>query len=93
MSIYALHKLCRDLGRDPAFRERLKQDPRAATADLPLTDEERAALLAGDVRRLHDLGVHGYLLARLARHGIAGLTPESYVQRLKGGPVDAGAAR
>jgi hypothetical protein len=47
---------------------------------------ERAALLSGDVRTLHDLGAHGYLLNRLARAGIAGLTPESYVLRMKGQP-------
>ena len=45
---------------------------------------ERTALLSGDVRTLHDLGAHGYLLSRLARAGIADLTPETYVLRMKG---------
>ena len=90
MSVYGLHKLCRKISKDPAFRARMQQAPAEALADpdLPLSDAERALVLRGDVRRLHDLGVHGFLLSQLGRQGIAGLTPELYVARLKdGAPV------
>jgi hypothetical protein len=86
MSIYSVLKICRQLGKDEAFRENLKHDLEGTIAEFKLTDVERTALLTGDVRTLHDLGAHGYLLNRLARAGIAGLTPESYVQRMKGQP-------
>ena len=49
MSIYAVNKLCRDALHDVAFREALKRDPAATTARLSLSEEERTALLAGDV--------------------------------------------
>jgi hypothetical protein len=87
MSIYSILKICRQLGRDEKFRERLKGDPAVALQGFELTDAERTALMTGDVRTLHDLGAHGYLLSRLARAGIAGLTPETYVLRMKGSVV------
>ncbi len=62
MSVYAINKLCRDALHDLAFREALKSDPAAAIAPLDLTDEERKALLAGDVARLYEWGCHPYLL-------------------------------
>jgi hypothetical protein len=37
MSIYAVHKIAHLVQKDPAFRERLRQDPGAAIADFPLT--------------------------------------------------------
>jgi hypothetical protein len=92
VSVYSILKICRQLGRDEPFRERLKMDPAAALQDCVLTDAERAALLEGDVRALHDLGAHGYLLSRLARAGIAGLTPETYVLRMKGPGAPDGSA-
>ena len=56
MSTYAVNKLCRDALHDVAFREALKRDPAAAMAPLPLTDDERKALLAGDVAWLYQQG-------------------------------------
>jgi hypothetical protein len=86
MSVYSVLKICRQLGKDEAFKDRLKQDLSATLDEFVLTDQERAALLSGDVRTLHDLGAHGYLLNRLARAGIADLTPENYARRMKGQP-------
>jgi hypothetical protein len=56
MSIYAVNKLCREALRDVTFRAALKRDPQAAIASLSLTDEERAALLRGDVAWLYARG-------------------------------------
>ncbi len=83
MSIYQVNKVCWRAQHDPAFREQLRQDPARALADLPLTDEERAALLAGDVARLYELGAHPYLMGHLPRYGLLGLTRESYAQRMR----------
>jgi hypothetical protein len=82
MSVYAIHKVAQLVRKDPLFRERLRANPAAALADFRLTASERAALLAGDVGRLAQMGAHGYLLGSLGQQQVLGLTPASYVQRI-----------
>ncbi len=82
MSTYFLHKVAQLVRKDPEFRERIKRDPAAAIAGFRLSDEERRALLAGDVGRLAELGVHGYLLHHLATHEICGLNKQNYLERI-----------
>ena len=82
-SVYQVNKICYRTQHDPPFREALRQDPAGAIADIPLTDEERAALLAGDVARLHQLGAHDYLLGHLQRFQLLGLNRDTYNQRMK----------
>lgn len=83
MSIYAVNKLCREALRDVTFRAALKRDPQAAIASLPLTDEERAALLRGDVAWLYARGAHPFLLAYLTRWELFGLTVPLYSERIR----------
>ena len=83
MSIYEVDKICYRVQHDVPFRETLRADPVAALADKELTDEERTALLSGDVARLHQLGAHDYLLGHLPRYQVLGLTRELYQQRMK----------
>jgi hypothetical protein len=85
VSTYAVHKICHLIDKDSAFRDRVLAAPERALADFRLSDAERAAFLAGDVRTLHDLGAHGFLLGRLPRHGVFGLDRDNYVVRMKGG--------
>ena len=59
MSRYAVNSLLYRLKKDPEFRARFVQDPGAAIGDLDLTDAERAAFVARDLRKVNDLG--GYL--------------------------------
>ena len=82
MSIYAVHKIAHLLQKDPAFRERMRQDPASATAEFPLTDQERRAVLAGDVGLLAALGAHGYLLGAFAQQQVVGLNMAKYVERI-----------
>jgi Aromatic-ring-opening dioxygenase LigAB, LigA subunit len=82
MSIYSVHKIAHQVMKNPEFRERLKRDPEAAIASYRLTDEERRAVLAGDVGRLAQLGAHGYLLGWLAQNQVLGLTMRNYVTRI-----------
>jgi hypothetical protein len=82
MSIYAVHKIAHLVRKDPEFRVRMRADPAAAIADFPLTDEERRAILAGDVGRLAELGAHGYVLGALAAQQVVGLNMSNYVQRI-----------
>jgi hypothetical protein len=83
MSIYAVNKLCRDALHDLAFREALKRNPREAIAPLPLNDDERAALLEGDVAWLYERGAHPFLSAYLTRWELFGLTVPLYSERIR----------
>ena len=83
MSIYAVNKLCREALHDLAFRAALARDPAAAIAPLPLTDDERAALLNGDVAWLFERGAHPFLLAYLTRWELFGLTVPLYSERIR----------
>ncbi len=83
MSVYQVDKVCWRSQHDPAFREQLRQDPARALADLPLTAEEREALLAGNVARLYELGAHPYLLGHLSRYQLFGLTRDSYNRQMR----------
>jgi aromatic-ring opening dioxygenase LigAB LigA subunit len=83
MSVYGVHKLLKRIQRDAAFRDQLQRAPDAALADYPLTDQERTALLAGEVGELNALGVHGYLLNTLARYSVFGITREQYMERIR----------
>ena|SRR5688500_14477798 len=84
MSAYQVNKVAYRAQHDLAFREQLRQDPARALAELPLTAEEREALLAGNVARLYQIGAHPYLLGHLPRFQLLGLNRESYGQQMKG---------
>lgn len=82
MSVYALDEICYRLGHEPAFRAALVADAAAAVRDADLNDEERTALLTGDVAKLYRMGVHAFLMGHLVRYGIAGLTAATYSERI-----------
>ena len=88
MTIFAVNYLCRELLRDHAFRAAMKADPAKALAPLDLTDEERRALVAGDVGTLYRMGVNGFLMGYLARFEVCGLTMEIYNERMRAVKVD-----
>jgi hypothetical protein len=83
MSLYGVHKACHLVQTDLAFREQMRTAPAAALAGLPLTDEEREAILIGDVATLARMGAHTFLLSRLPRFGAVGLSREEYIQRMR----------
>ncbi|HUZ32280.1 MAG TPA: hypothetical protein VMV19_09305 [Xanthobacteraceae bacterium] len=88
MSVYAVNYLCREVLRDHAFRAAIKADPAKALAGLDLTDDERGALIAGDVGALFRMGVNGFLMGYLARFESCGLNMEIYNQRMRAVKVD-----
>jgi hypothetical protein len=85
MSIYAVHKIAQQLRKDPSFVERMRSDPGSALADFALTDEERQAILSGNVGRLASLGAHGYLLGAFAQQQVVGVSMANYVERIHQG--------
>ena len=92
MSVYHLNKLCHRMLRDFDFRAAMQRDPAAPIAPYDLTNEERTALLAGDVARLFEMGVHPFLLSFLTRYEIVGLTGAVYSERIRAAhdPRDSG---
>lgn len=82
MSIYAIHKIAHLVEKDSAFRQRLKEDPAGTLAEFHLTDEERSALLAGNVGVLERMGAHGYVLGALGRHQVLGLDQQKYIESM-----------
>lgn len=83
MSVYQINKICYRALHEPEFRAALKQDPAGAIGMLPLSDEERKLLLAGEVGQLHDLGAHSFLLSHLSRFELFGLTVLTYSERMR----------
>ena len=85
MSIISVNHLCRDITRNPQLRQAFLSDPVGELAKYPrkFTLAERAALLAGDVGTLYQMGVNAYLMGYLARYGVFGLTVETYSARVR----------
>ena len=69
MSRYAVNSLLYRLKKERAYRERFVKDPAGVVADLDLTDDERAAFVARDMRRINALG--GYLHLVMSVPGLA----------------------
>ena len=69
MSRYAVNSLLYRLKKDPTFRARFVADPGPAIATADLTDAERAAFVARDMRRINELG--GYLHLVMSVPGLA----------------------
>ena len=82
MSTYGVHKLLHRVQVDVELREALRTNPVAAIEGFPLTEDERSALLAGDVAELARGGVHTFLLSRIPRFGLFGLDRDEYNRRM-----------
>jgi len=83
MSVYAVNYLCREVLRDHAFRAAMKADPASAIARYDLSEDERQALLAGDVAKLYRMGVNAFLMGYLPRFEVCGLTLPLYNERIR----------
>ncbi|ADZ69538.1 hypothetical protein [Polymorphum gilvum] len=83
MSIYAVNRMCHNLMHDKNFRYAMQNYPEQVVAGLDLTEEERAAVLAGDVGTLYLLGANAFLLGYLTRFEVLGLTLPVYNARMR----------
>jgi aromatic-ring opening dioxygenase LigAB LigA subunit len=72
MSRYAINTLLYSLKKDRALRARFIKDPRAAIADADLTDAERAAFIAGDMKTINELGGYLHLVMSVPKIGTHG---------------------
>jgi hypothetical protein len=69
VSRYEVNSLLYRLKKEPAFRARFLADASAALAGADLTDAERAAFVARDMRKINELG--GYLHLVMSIPGLA----------------------
>jgi len=68
MSRYAVNSLLYRLKKDPEFRDRFSRDAAAAVAGTDLTESERAAFVARDMRRINELGGYLHLVMSIPGH-------------------------
>ncbi len=83
MSIYNVNYLCREVLRDPKFREALRTDAKKALARFDLTPKERTALENGDVGTLYRMGANSFLMGYLPRFEVLGLNLDLYSARMR----------
>jgi len=69
VSRYAVNSLLYRLKKDPEFRARFMDDSAAALDGIDLTEAERSAFIARDMRRINELG--GYLHLVMSVPGLA----------------------
>jgi hypothetical protein len=83
VSLYQLNKIMYLLEVDAAFLAQMKSDPADAIKDMELTEDERAAVLSGDVGKLYLMGVNMFILDSIARHELFGIDRNSYLAQVR----------
>jgi len=93
VSLYQLQKFLYALNRDEASKRRCRDNIHELLNDFDLSDEERTALIEGDIGLLYVLGVNGQILMHFA--AFLGIEWFDYLELMregirKHGPVRAG---
>jgi hypothetical protein len=93
MSLYQLQKVLYELNRDPRVQQDYRNDLAGLLGRYDLTDEERTAIVEGNVGLIYILGANGQLLMHYA--AFLGMAWPAYIQAMRDavaryGPVRAG---
>jgi hypothetical protein len=93
MSLYSAQKFLYQLNRDAQVQRRFREDRGALLEDYELSDEERSAVMDGDIGKLYVLGSNGQLLMHFA--ALLGMPWAEYIEAMREGvrrygPVRAG---
>jgi hypothetical protein len=93
MSLYYVQKLLYELNRDEHIRARFDADRDELISEYMLTDEERRAIVEGDIGLLYVMGVNGQILMHYA--ALIGQEWDEYIEAMREGvrqhgPVRAG---
>ena len=91
MSLYYVQKLLYNLNRDPHARQRYKDDFADLLQDYELTEQEREALLGGDIGLLYVMGVNGQILMHYA--ALLGYPWDDYIGAMRNGLAEHGPVR
>lgn len=81
MSAYQVGKLLHDMQRNPQLATEFREAREAVLARYDLTEKEKQAILAGDVRFLFEEGVHCMVLISGSR--LLGLDIEQFAAALR----------
>ena len=85
MSVYLINKILYRTDNDAEFRKQMREDPEATVRSFPLSEKELAAMIAGDVGTLYQMGVHTFLLNHLGRYELFGVNRDNYLDRIRSG--------
>ncbi|HEX7080507.1 MAG TPA: aromatic ring-opening dioxygenase subunit LigA [Gammaproteobacteria bacterium] len=91
MSLYYVQKLLWQLNRDPAVRRRFADDRDELLGEYRLTDEERRAIVEGDIGLLYVMGVNGQLLMHYS--ALLGQSWDEYIAAMRAGVEKYGPVR
>ena len=91
MSLYYVQKLLYQLNRDPHVRRRFGSDRDDLLTEYELTDEERGAIVDGDVGLLYVMGVNGQILMHYA--ALIGQEWDEYIAAMREGVERHGPVR
>ena len=91
MSLYQTQKFLYLLNRDAERQARFRVEAESMLDEFDLSDEERGALLGGDIGLLYVLGVNGQILMHFA--AFQGIEWFDYLERMRNGVRDHGPVR
>lgn len=91
MSLYYVQKLLYQLNRDPNVRRRFDEDIDGLLAEYDLSDEEREAIVGGDIGLLYVMGVNGQILMHYA--ALIGQEWDEYIAAMRNGVKKYGSVR
>jgi hypothetical protein len=91
MSLYYVQKLLYQLNRDDKVRQRFEHDRDSLLAEYELTDEERGAIVDGDIGLLYVMGVNGQILMHYA--ALIGQEWDEYIAAMNAGVEEHGPVR
>ena len=91
MSLYYTQKVLYQLNRDPRVRERFARDREGLLEDYGLTDEERRAIVEGDIGLPYVMGVNGQILMHYS--ALIGQQWDEYIAAMREGLAKHGPVR
>ena len=91
MSLYQMQKFLFDINRDQAVQQRFLGERVRVLSVYDLTQEERDAIIAGDIGLLYVLGANGQLLMHFA--ALLGMEWGAYIAAMRDGVRKYGAVR
>ncbi len=87
MSRYTTSRVMWEITRERQLADRFRAHPTAVLDGCDLTDEERKALAANDIRALFELGIHPFILYHFALRLAGGFSMpfiQQYLGQLQG---------
>jgi hypothetical protein len=83
MSLYQVNKILYLLEVDRCFLAQMKANPAAAICGMELSEEERTALVTGNIEKLYLMGANMFILDSVARHHLYGIDRQNYLERIR----------